>query len=415
MKRLLYKYINKQTILILLSVIFLFSAWNRAIDMLYAVFSLILATLLLAYLLPRKALHEVTATRIIPASAFEDDVINMDVVLENQGWRDRYMIEVIDAIPAAVPSLQTPMSFIAKLPGGKKREYAMHVQCYKRGKYTIGPITLRSAYPLGISAIEHSIPETQPKLTVYPKVFEISHLPFFSATNMPSSSAEAMAKSGGSEEFFGTREYRQGDSIKYIHWRSTAKYSKLIVKEFEIRCTSEISIILDLQQNASIGTGRESTLEYSIKLAASIAKYALEHGHTIQLIGFGDQFHVVPYARGIDKLSHVLDMLACVNDNGKMNYPEAIMHAADYMRDGGQAVLFISSKATLDDYAHSFGLLKSKRIKPMTIFMDADSFRDKQATNAFSLKDQRLPQELISNAYPVYFVAKGDSLSEVFG
>jgi uncharacterized protein (DUF58 family) len=396
-----------------MAVIFYLSAWNRDINMLYAMFSLLVATLFLAYVLPRKALHEVTASHTLPAAAFEEDQIDIAVVVKNKGWRGRYMIEVIDSIPAAEPALQKPMSFIARLKGGETLKFTIPFQCYKRGEYAIGPMVLRSAYPLGISAIESVIPEEQPKLIVYPKIFEISHLPFLSVTNMPSSSAEAVAKAGGSEEFFGTREYHHGDSIKYIHWRSTAKYSKLIVKEFEMRCTSEITFILDLHRESSVGTGRESTLEYSVKIAASMAKYVLEHGNTVQLIGFGERLHMLPYSRGMDKLHHVLDMLARVNDDGRIAYPRAIDQSVNYLRDGGQVVLFIRSSALADDYVYVLGLLKSKRIKPMAIFYDEESFRYNHQ-NKTRWDKHRLAQEFIVNSCPVYFITKETPLTEVF-
>lgn len=403
----------KIIVLLLLAAAFFLIAWNRDMIMLYAMFSMLAAVLVLGCVLPIRVLHGLEVKRTFPPSAFEDDDLNLDVTVENKGHRGRFMIEVVDNIPAAEPSLQNPMSFIAKISKGNVRSYSVPVHCYKRGEYEIGPITLRSAYPLGISETERVVPEERGKLIVYPRVFDVARFPLFSATNMPSSNSEAISKAGGTEDFFGTREYRRGDSIRYIHWPSTARHAKLIVKEFEMRSTSELTIILNLQKGASAGTGRESTFEYSVKIAASLAKFALERGHTVQIIGFAEKVHILPYCRGLHNLPQALTMLARVNDDGAVPYPRAIAMSADYLRDGGQAIMFFSSGAKLGDYVYALGLLKAKRIRPAGIFMDDDSFRTQAGVRPlFDSSD--IVQELIIGSCPVYRISKGDNLSEAF-
>jgi len=145
-----------------------------------------------------------------------------------------------------------------------------------------------------------------------------------------------------------------------------------------------------------------------------MAKYALEHGHSIQLIGFGERRHIFPHARGVDKLSAILDLLARVNDDGEIPYPQAIAASADLLRDGGQVILFVSSSAQLEDYAYSLGLLKAKRIKPMVVFWNEGSFPD-PTQKKVCWDNHRLSQEMIGNTCPVYFGVRGTALAEIFG
>lgn len=412
MKNLLRKR-GKVLLLLLLAAAFFFTAWNRDMIMLYAMFSMLAGVIVLGCVLPVRVLHGLEARRSFPPSAFEDDELDLDVTVENKGRRGRFMIEVVDNIPAAEPSAQKPMSFIAKIATGEQRRYRVPIRCYKRGEYDIGPITLRSAYPLGISETERVIAKDRGKLIVYPRVFNITRFPLFPAANMPSSSSEAIAKAGGTEDFFGTREYRRGDSIRFIHWPSTAKHSKLIVKEFEMRSTSEMTIILNLNKGASIGEGRECTFEYSVKIAASLARFALERGHTVQIIGFSDKVHILPYCRGVHHLPQALTMLARVNDDGPIPYPRAIEMSADYLRDGGQAVMFFSSGAKLDDYIYGLGLLRAKRIRPAGIFMEDESFLPGAGDGQHS-GPGTLASGLIIESFPVYRICRGDDLSGIF-
>ncbi|MBI3354713.1 MAG: DUF58 domain-containing protein [Nitrospirae bacterium] len=407
------RFFTKQTVLIILVILFFLIAWNRAANLLYVMFALLTATLIIAHILPRYSLRDVLATRSIPSTAFEDDEVDVEVCVQNKGWMSRYMIEVVDSIPAAEPDSRSPMTFIARLPKRQNRKYSFKLSCYKRGEYTVGPLTVRSSYPLGISSIEKPLPEGIQTLLVYPQVFDIERFPLIAASNTPMVGVESVMIAGGSDEFFGTREYRQGDSLRHIHWLSTARHSELIVKEFEIRSSTEATLIIDLHKKSDIGTGKETTLEYAVKIAASIARYVLERGHSFQLIGYGERPHIVSSSRGINHLAAVLETLARVKAEGGIAYPDAIYQSSELLRDGGAVVLIFSQlSGEPDKYLYSIGLLKAKRMRPVCIFLNRESFLDNKAK---SMERQNpLIDELIGEGIPVYFVSKGDNLQEIF-
>lgn len=408
------RFINKRNVLIVLALVFFFVAWNRDISILYSLFALLVSTLVLSFLLPRFSLSGVDGGRTLQPTAFENDEITIGIDLSNSGWRNRYMIEVIDSFPAAGPGSRAPMTFIAILKRQQRRRYSFDIACYKRGDYRIGPLTLKSSYPLGISSVSREVPETEARLLVYPSVFNISYLPLRARGHMPVMGIEAVSRAGGSEEFFGTREYRQGDGMRYIHWPSTARHGQYIVKEFEIRAATEVTIILDLDKNAEIGEGRHTPLEYAVKIAASVAKHVLERGHALQLIGFGERPHIVPYGKGPHQLARVLEELAMVYADGAVPYYRAIYNASDYLRDGGTAVLFFTHPdGGIGEYLYSLGLLGAKRMGLLSVFIDRESFGKKEGDGPQAMSNT-LAQEVMGMGDPVYFVSKGDDLQEVF-
>ncbi len=407
------KYFTKRLFLICLALLFLLIAWNREINLLYGMFALLASTLIVSHLLPGYSLKGVTAERSLQPTAFEGDEIDVKVDLHNSGRTSRYMIEVIDTIPAAEPGSQRPMTFIARIRGRQRRSYSFKIECYKRGEDRIGPLALRSAYPLGISPVEKSAAQERPTLLVYPQVFDIVHLPLMEKGNMPITGTEAVSKAGGTDEFFGVREYRQGDSLRYIHWPSTAKHGRLIVKEFEIRSSTEVTILLDLHKDSDVGSGKETTLEYAVKVAASMAKYVLERGHSLQFIGFGQETHVVSYSKGLHQTARVLETLARVKADGKLPFSRAIYHGAELMKEGGTVVLFFSRvDMKPEEYDYSLRLLRAKRIRAIHVFIDANSFSDgnKRPSSGAS----PLVQELIDENAPVYVISKGENLPGAF-
>lgn len=403
--------LTKRNILVLLTMLFYFIAWNRTINLLYGMFALLAAVLILAHVLPRYSLRGVVASRSLPVSAFEGDLIDIAVDVRNDGLMGRSMIEVVDTFPATESGSQKPMTFIARLPRRSDRHYSFTMACYKRGEYRVGPLAIMSSYPLGISTAKKEMKGSEVPFLVYPEVFAIASLPLMSGSAAPMSGVEAASKAGGSEEFFGTREYRQGDSLRYIHWPSTARHSQLIVKEFEIRASVEVTIVIDLHKDSDRGKGRETTLEYAVKIAASTAKYALDRGHSVQLVCYGKTDQIIPAAGGNSQFALILETLAKVSADGTVSYANAVNRASEFMREGGTAILvFSESKLRGADLSYSFNLLKARRIAPLCVMLVDESF----AVDRERARARINPRVLIADGIESYRVSRGAPLREVF-
>jgi uncharacterized protein (DUF58 family) len=254
------------------------------------------------------------------------------------------------------------------------------------------------------------MPGSRAPFLVYPGIFASVRLPIVSGSAAPMCGIEAASKAGGSEEFFGTREYQRGDSLRYIHWPSTARHSHLIVKEFEIRASVEVTIVIDLQHNSEIGHGKETTLEYAVRIAASAAKYCLDRGHTVQLACFGRTEQIVPAGGGHSQLALILETLAKVRADGEVPYPSAVNRASEFMRDGGCCLLvFSDSWLGGPDLAYTFDLLRARRIRPLCVMLDNDSFG--AVAKPMPRSNYRVQ---VADGIEAYHISKGDPLPEVF-
>lgn len=408
----LERLLTRRNALLLLAAIFFLIAWNREINLLYGMFALVSATVIIAVILPRFALYDIEASRTLPEAAFEGEEIEIRVIMANRGRAARFMVEVVDAAPAAPPHEREPLVFAGRIGGGSERGFTYRLTCFKRGLYSVGPLRLRSAYPLGLAWSEREEKLSLAPLIVYPSMFEITSFPLIATGSLVASGMESLARAGGSDDFFGTREYRQGDNLRHIHWPSTARHDRLIVKEFEVRASTETTLLLDLHRDADLGEERESTLEYSVRIAASIAGYALERGHSVQLAGFGQESHLVPPGRERRHMALVLDALARVAGDGDLPYHEAIMQAAQLLRDGSTAILFLCGGEKMEDYLFPLGILRAKRVRPVALYFDRASFSGEGAF--YAPEAEPLARELLSLGAPVYFVARGCDLREVF-
>ncbi len=116
-------------------------------------------------------------------------------------------------------------------------------------------------------------------LTVYPSYYIMGQLPATGETGIELGHG---SRSSAAIEFYGSREYRYGDPLKYVHWRNTAKVGNFMIKEFEQSGEGTVKVIFDTEH--SYGTGRTSTLEYSLKIAAGLARLSADSGRNIDIV-----------------------------------------------------------------------------------------------------------------------------------
>ena len=140
----------------------------------------------------------------------------------------------------------------------------------------------------------------------------------------------------------GTREYAPGDSFNRIHWRSTARNDRLIVKEFELDPTADVWILLDMERGIHAGAWWEqawyeremdevwmedrtassiaklapNTEEYAVTVAATVAKYYLDKQRAVGLAASNSSHVFAQPDRGERQLNRLLELLSVIESDG---------------------------------------------------------------------------------------------------
>jgi len=391
--------LNLRIALVALTGLLFLVAWNRGIALLYGLFALLLATVVVAYLAPRYNLYGIFARRHHPPRAHEGDKVEVEVVLANRWPVARYMLEVVDWMPFAAEAEQRPMSFVPSLRRSQRLRLAVRCDC--RGVHSVGPLRLQSAYPLGVHRAEREVPDSTSEILVYPAIFPIARLSLLGTSHLPTVGAMRARRVGGNDEFVGVREYRRGDPPRHIHWSASARHGALVVREHESLHRPEVCILLDLHRAANCGVGKHSTLEYAVKIAASIAAFALDEGHEVRLVGLGAAPLDLPLGRGGRQLERVLEALARVQADGDVPYPAAIARVVQRIAHGSLLVLFNAGGAGEIET----GALHRRHVHPLWIHFDRRSFERPGGPNG-----------PVSPPAPVqgYWVRRGDDLARVF-
>jgi uncharacterized protein (DUF58 family) len=117
---------------------------------------------------------------------------------------------------------------------------------------------------------------------------------------------------GEAIEFVGTRDYRQGDSLRNVHWRSWARRGTPVVKEYQEEYFCRIALILDTFVPGKTDVQATRGFEAAISVAASIADYFSRSEYVVDVLAAGPDLYEVSAGRSLAYLENVLDVLACL-------------------------------------------------------------------------------------------------------
>lgn len=177
-----------------------------------------------------------------------------------------------------------------------------------RGVYPVTPQRLATGFPFGLCEFGNTVP-VERALTVWPKVYPVGPMPPVSGENRIEGNV-SRAKVGTNGDVMGVRPYRRGDSPRRIHWGQSARQDRLIVCEIESNSRPVIQLILDTDPQVHSGVGRDSTLEWAIRIVGSFAQGWLDHGAQV---GVSWAHQEISPASGRSQAIKILDALAAIS------------------------------------------------------------------------------------------------------
>jgi uncharacterized protein (DUF58 family) len=216
---------------------------------------------------------------LVPARVPVGSPARVHLRLENAARLPSTPLLVEDKVPYTLGS--RPRFILRRIEPGGTRRVAYRVRCDSRGRYPLGPLSLRSADPLGLFELTRSF-SAQHTLTVSPKVDLLPAVTLGTVWTGHGDGHAAHAAAAG-EDDIGVREYRYGDELRRIHWRSTAHHGEIMVRREEQTRHSRCTILLDNRFEAHRGTGPAASLEWAVSAAASSALHLLHSGYTVHL------------------------------------------------------------------------------------------------------------------------------------
>ena len=185
-----------------------------------------------------------------------------------------------------------------------------HGLCSRRGLYTVGPTRLEAGDPLGFYRIRSEYATFVTMMVMPP----IVHLPAIDIA--PGGRAgEGRRRERALEQAVNAssvREHRPGDSLRWVHWPTSARRGEPYVRTFDSTPSSDWWIVLDMHRQVQAGEGQEATEEHVVILAASLADRGLQMGKAVGLVAHGEELVWLPPRLGADRRMEILRALALV-------------------------------------------------------------------------------------------------------
>jgi uncharacterized protein (DUF58 family) len=243
-----------------------------------------------------------------------------------------------------LPGYRNSISLNLASPGSY--HWRARAYCRRRGAYRIGALTVRVSDPLGFFTSYQCIGVPR-EITVFPAALE---LPFFQVLpqQQPGESPRRWLVSELGPGVSRVREYVSGDSLRRIHWPTTAHTGRLVVKEFDPDRPSytfkNIWIVLDMYHASRLGEGDNSTDEYAITIAASLATQYIKGGKSVGLMASGDRPCLVLPGTGDEHLEDILRALAVMKAAGRVPIDELLASQAERFEAGSAIIVIMPSQ-----------------------------------------------------------------------
>lgn len=336
-----------------------------------------------------------------------------------------------------IPKLWLELSDDGNMPGhlvgrvlsgmAPRVKYTWNIKtlCRMRGRFRLGPMTASSGDPFGLFIFNRTLANTEKALVVYPMTYD---LPSFAASigSLRGGDTQYQRTHHVTTNVSGTREYEPGDSYNRIHWRSTAHYDRLIVKEFELDPTADVWILLDLERGIHSGTWWEQSWyerdledlwmqdrvsklapnseEYAVTCAATIAKYFLDKQRAVGLSASNREHAYSQPDRGERQLTRLLEMLAVVESNGNESFAQLIARETAVLNRSITLVLVTASpEIEWIQYAQD---LRRRGFHMVAIVIDASSF-------GMGVDFMPVISELQASGILTYTIRQGDDIRAV--
>jgi uncharacterized protein (DUF58 family) len=365
------------------------TGWELMYRLLYTMVAVLAVSFLWAWINVRwlRFHHEVKTTRAQVGGSIEEVL-----KLENTSWVPKLWLEICDQSTL----IGRRGNRVLSLAGMAKQRVSLLTLCTARGIYSLGPADLISGDPFGLFQRRRRL-DINGTVIVYPAITPLNsfgHLP----GELPGGSVQSQRTHFVTPNASGVREYQPGDALSRIHWLSSARLNRLMVKEFELDPLSDAWLVLDLDTEVQAGVGKDSTEEVTVSIAATLANYFLAEQREVGIITQG---RVLAADRGQRQLHKSLDLLAVVRSNSSISLEQLVLSEETRFTRGATAVIVTPS--TDERWLAACRLLAARGVTVLVVLLEATTFGGEESCVL-------LVSSLAASGVPTYLVKRGDDL-----
>ncbi|MCH2183420.1 MAG: DUF58 domain-containing protein [Mariniblastus sp.] len=230
---------------------------------------------------------------------------------------------------------------LQRIPPRTVSKFKWSINPEKRGLLPVARPQIKNGFPFGFY---HAVKEVSVKgrTIIWPRNLDLSGVPEVAGSQFNISGIMS-DRPGVDGDMIGVREYRQGDSLRHIHWAKTAQRDRLIVQERQSFASCPFDVYLDLNPAVHSGRASQSSYEWAIRIAGSICRQLHLHHAQLSLHGIGLPAGL-PYRVGNHNgLAPVLDFLAMLPSLDELELRGETTPSRAITTEGGRKTLIIAT------------------------------------------------------------------------
>ena len=329
----------------------------------------IAATIVLGIIWPSVGLRGLSCELRFPVRrGVEGHISPVEVIVRNRWPFPVWGLAIDDGFFHGVDGEEGIAVALSGIRGWSKTRFSWNFQPECRGVYPTTKVWLSTEFPFGVWKARREIDVTE-KLVVWPNT--VSLAPAVLADGANRSLMRPSDKNSGNEgERIGVRAYREGDSLRFVHWAQTAKCDRLIVSERQGPAQSSAVIAIDTDPTIVHGEGPWSSLETSIRIAASLCEQLTRQNVIVWMAANSDVWEVQPTdlsrRRSLDRLAKLAGTAALPLNGFGMHEARFVITTAAQTQDWGPnwKSIVIADLGDASTQQVSVGPLAWIRIKP---------------------------------------------------
>jgi uncharacterized protein (DUF58 family) len=338
------------------------AAVNTQANLLFAVFGLMIGVLLISMAVCRLVLTKLKVQRVLPDHAVVGQPTTLQYEFHNSKRFWPSLSVTLAELDGAQAFARQPHAYMLHAAPKMTATVPAKVIPERRGLYRLGSYQISTSFPFGF--IKRAfLRKQEDTILIYPALGDVSPRLLSLCRSAERTGANRKPRVGGSDEFYGVKEFRAGENPRWIHWKRSAHSGQLVVREMAQISPPRLVILLDTHVQRMTLEEQVKT-EKSIARAASLARAAMDSGMAVGLCVWSGQWIVMNPQRGKQHCREILATLANLPTNSSAMLGQLFEESSGMSRNEVTTILFTPQDVQI-------GL--AERIRGSMLVVSADS------------------------------------------
>lgn len=283
------------------------AATNTGNNLLFLLLAMLLSFIIISGLLSEQSLRSLAVSRVLPKRVHAGHAAAGRILVSNASRR-------LPAFSLHIQGAANRSQYLVKLAPQETVDLREELLFGQRGLHILPSLKVSTRYPFSLFH-KTARPGLTTEVLVYPRLVP---LPPVFGRRLSTRGASARYQKGRGSGLYDLRPYRDGDDLRLVHWKTTAKVGEFMLKELEQEEDEKIALLVEDPLEVS-APGVAANMERDIEIVASLAADLLKRGAEVALLTSNG---TVPYGRGMPHLERIFEHLALYHPRPGGN-PEA--------------------------------------------------------------------------------------------